>query len=391
MRRIGWSTALLIAAGAGAAAAEPAPPNTPVLEARISCRPMTLAGDPLWMEFQIRNLSDEPVTLTVADQPQSPDPMTQMGLPIEHVFSGKLGDSLRITEEDNPNPVTYRLPTRPEAARKIVLAAHGSIGTRIDMTILCDSFRRAGTYKVQWRPYQGALESNTLDVVVSPLRRATIFTDFGTMKVEFYYDAAPKTVDNFISLVDKGFYNGLRFHNILAGGWILGGDPRGDGTGIRPDGKLIPAELSNIPLDVGSLVMATRKGAPNTASCQFYICLARLPQLDGKQTVFGRLVGRESFETLQVLGRQPTDSNHRPLQPVYIRAISLENVPSHEASRIGGGTAERSPGGTTTRPANAPSSGRDDGAPSAYRLLVGSPEPPTTTRPSGDVASNGRR
>jgi peptidylprolyl isomerase/peptidyl-prolyl cis-trans isomerase B (cyclophilin B) len=104
---------------------------------------------------------------------------------------------------------------------------------------------------------------------------------------EFYPDDAPKTVDSFITLTNKGFYNGLTFHRVVAGFVVQGGDPLGNGSGDA--GYNLPAEFNEQKHLTGTVAMA-RSSDPNSASCQFYICLAPQPSLDGKYTVFGQTI-----------------------------------------------------------------------------------------------------
>ncbi len=147
------------------------------------------------------------------------------------------------------------------------------------------------------------------------------------MTIEFYYEAAPNHVANFIELAQNHFYDGLTFWRVVRGALIQGGDPRGDGTGVRPDGKTLKAEFSDIPHDLGTVTMAHKRGDPDSASCQFFICLTRLREFDRKWTVFGKVVGPESHKTLQALGSVETDARDQPIKKLYIRSITIEDVP----------------------------------------------------------------
>jgi cyclophilin family peptidyl-prolyl cis-trans isomerase len=161
------------------------------------------------------------------------------------------------------------------------------------------------------------------------VKQATIHTDFGTMTARFFPDVAPKHVENFISLSENGFYDDLGFHRIIDGFMIQGGCPRGDGTGDGPN--RLPAEFSDKPHKQGTLSMA-RAQDPNSASCQFFICLDRCDFLDGNYTVFGELVDDESIETLKKIGKvETTDSGmgekSAPVKPVKINKVTVEEVP----------------------------------------------------------------
>jgi cyclophilin family peptidyl-prolyl cis-trans isomerase len=350
------------------------------LEAEIIARkPLIQMGRPVWLDFIIRNRSDEPITLTVADLPVAQDKPAGMGLPLEHVFSGDPGQSIDIRGAGDGRPERLVAPPLPATGQSVVIAPHCTVGTQLDLARYCEGLRRAGTYEIQWRPYHGTLQSNKLRLVVAPHREAVIHTDFGRMTMRFSYDEAPHHVENFIELAEKGFYDGLTFHRVVHGGLVQGGCPRGDGTGVRPDGKLLKAEISNLPIDLGSVVMATARNDPDSGSCQFYISLTRLRSLEGTQTVFAHLVGEESYETLRKIGSVPTGDQDRPLKTVYIRNISLDNIVSDEGGRIGGSPSTR-PGtglgsgrrGSGPLPAVGPSSG-------AKR------EPGATTRPAAPV------
>ncbi len=105
--------------------------------------------------------------------------------------------------------------------------------------------------------------------------------------IDLFEKDAPITVNNFISLINKGFYNGLTFHRVIPGFVAQGGDPNGNGTG--GPGYQIPCETENNPNkhEVGSLSMA--HAGKDTGGSQFFICYNPLPHLDGVHTVFGKV------------------------------------------------------------------------------------------------------
>lgn len=109
----------------------------------------------------------------------------------------------------------------------------------------------------------------------------------GTLKIALDFKAAPKTVANFVGLAQKGFYNGIMFHRVIPGFMIQAGDPKGDGTG--GPGYRIPDEINTLTHEIGSLSMANT-GEPNSGGSQFFICHRPQMHLDGKHTVFGRVV-----------------------------------------------------------------------------------------------------
>lgn len=119
----------------------------------------------------------------------------------------------------------------------------------------------------------------------------------GEIRLEFYPDDAPKTVENFVTLAKKGFYNGLNFHRVVPDFVVQGGCPKGNGTG--GPGYQIKAEFNKQKHVRGTLAMA-RSQDPDSAGSQFYICYGTTPHLDGQYTVFGRVVsGMEHVDRIK--------------------------------------------------------------------------------------------
>ncbi|HVF90398.1 MAG TPA: peptidylprolyl isomerase [Blastocatellia bacterium] len=136
-------------------------------------------------------------------------------------------------------------------------------------------------------------------------RNAIIETDKGSITIELFEDKAPITAGNFIDLVEKGFYDGLKFHRYEPGFVIQGGDPRGNGTGGYTDPatggeRRIQLEVSPELKhgEAGAVAMA-RSSDPNSASCQFYITLGPAAFLDMNYAVFGRVT--DGLDTVQKL------------------------------------------------------------------------------------------
>jgi peptidyl-prolyl cis-trans isomerase B (cyclophilin B) len=119
----------------------------------------------------------------------------------------------------------------------------------------------------------------------------------GEIRLEFYPEDAPKTVENFVTLAKKGFYNGLNFHRVVPDFVVQGGCPKGNGTG--GPGYQIKAEFNKQKHVRGTLAMA-RSQDPDSAGSQFYICYGPTPHLDGNYTVFGRVVsGMEHVDRIK--------------------------------------------------------------------------------------------
>ena len=148
-----------------------------------------------------------------------------------------------------------------------------------------------------------------------------------TMKAELYPEVAPNTVNNFISLVKKGFYDGLIFHRIISGFMIQGGDP--DGTGMGGPGYSIKGEFSyngvdnNLKHSRGVLSMA-RAQHPDSAGSQFFIMHANAPHLDGQYAAFGKLI--EGEDVLDSIASVDTDWNDRPRKPQIMKTVTVETL-----------------------------------------------------------------
>lgn len=126
---------------------------------------------------------------------------------------------------------------------------------------------------------------------------ATFDTDRGAIKVELYPDKAPLTVANFVNLAKRGFYNGLNFHRVIPDFMIQGGCPQGTGTG-GPGYKFEDETKNGVAHERGVLSMAN--AGPNTNGSQFFITHVATPWLDGKHTVFGKVVsGIEAVDAVK--------------------------------------------------------------------------------------------
>lgn len=149
--------------------------------------------------------------------------------------------------------------------------------------------------------------------------------DGGVITMELYYDKAPNTVKNFISLVKSGFYDGLIFHRVIPRFMIQGGDP--EGTGFGDPGYSIKGEFpsNGFSNDLkhlrGTLSMA-RSTPPDTAGSQFFICVADAPSLDGNYAAFGQVL--EGMEVADRIVSVKTDANDRPLEDVVIKTVTVD-------------------------------------------------------------------
>ena len=142
-------------------------------------------------------------------------------------------------------------------------------------------------------------------------------------------DSAPYTVENFKKLIQKKFYNGLRFHRAFPGTLVQTGDPKsrwgqGDRTGTGGPGWTLPAEI-RLKHEKGAIAMARLPDkinpAKNSNGSQFYVCLTPMPKLDGQYTIFGTVL--EGMEVLEEISKAPTNSNDFPLPKIRIKSIVL--------------------------------------------------------------------
>ena len=149
---------------------------------------------------------------------------------------------------------------------------------------------------------------------------ATIETSKGTIELELFADDAPETVANFTKLAADGFYDGLIFHRVIRDFMIQGGCPEGTGTG--GPGYTFEDEFNQHKVVRGVLAMAN--AGPNTNGSQFFIVTTEeAPWLDGKHTVFGKVVS--GMETVDAIEQQPTDARDKPVEDAKIERVELEN------------------------------------------------------------------
>ena len=145
------------------------------------------------------------------------------------------------------------------------------------------------------------------------------------MKAELYPEIAPNTVNNFISLVKKGFYDGLIFHRVIKGFMIQGGDPEGTGMGgpgysIR--GEFTQNRFSNTLKHTEGVLSMARAMNPNSAGSQFFIMHKAAPHLDGSYAAFGKII--EGIDVVDKIAETDTDYNDRPLDEQKILSMTVE-------------------------------------------------------------------
>ncbi|GKU83022.1 peptidylprolyl isomerase [Niallia sp. NCCP-28] len=145
------------------------------------------------------------------------------------------------------------------------------------------------------------------------------------IEIELYPKVAPNTVSNFVSLVNKGFYDGLTFHRVIPDFMIQGGDPNGEGTG--DPGYSIKGEFSSNGFDNGlkherGILSMARSNDPDSAGSQFFIMVADQASLDGEYAAFGKVIsGMDIVDTIVNVGR---DENDKPLEDVIMKKVTVD-------------------------------------------------------------------
>ncbi len=150
------------------------------------------------------------------------------------------------------------------------------------------------------------------------MSQATIQTNHGTIELELFDDAAPKTVQNFKDLAEKGFYDGTIFHRVIKDFMIQGGDP--EGTGRGGPGYTFEDEFNDHKVERGALAMAN--AGPNTNGSQFFIVTTgAAPWLDGKHTVFGKVTG--GMDVVDAIENTPTGAGDRPREDAVMEKVTV--------------------------------------------------------------------
>ena len=160
--------------------------------------------------------------------------------------------------------------------------------------------------------------------MTNPIVRITM--DSGkTIRLELYPEIAPLTVENFLDLVKKDFYNGLTFHRIIPGFMIQGGDPSGNGTGgpgYNIKGEFKSNGVNNTIKHERGVISMARAFDPNSAGSQFFIMHKDAPHLDGEYAAFGKVI--EGLETVDEIASVETGFQDAPLKKVVMEKVEVE-------------------------------------------------------------------
>ncbi len=149
--------------------------------------------------------------------------------------------------------------------------------------------------------------------------------EFGTIEVELNPSVAPITVENFVKLANKGFYNGLTFHRVIKGFMIQGGCPRGNGTGgpgYSIKGEFYANGINNPLRHTRGVISMARAMDPDSAGSQFFIMHQDAPHLDGQYAAFGKVI--KGIEVVDAIASVNTNYYDMPLNKVVIKSIKIE-------------------------------------------------------------------
>jgi peptidyl-prolyl cis-trans isomerase A (cyclophilin A) len=151
------------------------------------------------------------------------------------------------------------------------------------------------------------------------IKKAEFNTNKGNFKIELFGDKAPITVGNFIKLVNEGFYNGLIFHRVIPNFMIQGGCPHGTGRG--GPGFTIRDEFHPNLQHNSKGILSMANAGPNTGGSQFFITVAPTPWLDGKHSIFGKVI--EGIEVIENISKVQRNRNDKPIEDIIINSIKI--------------------------------------------------------------------
>lgn len=165
-------------------------------------------------------------------------------------------------------------------------------------------------------PTMTELKKDTITVAV-------IQTTMGTIELELFADKAVKTAQNFVGLAETKYYNGIIFHRVINNFMIQGGDPAGTGSGGESIwGKPFEDEVKTGLKHSSEGILSMANAGPNTNGSQFFITLKATPWLDGKHTVFGKVIS--GMEVVKAIGKIKTNQNDKPLIDVVMQKVTIE-------------------------------------------------------------------
>ncbi|GMK55754.1 hypothetical protein CspeluHIS016_0208100 [Cutaneotrichosporon spelunceum] len=161
----------------------------------------------------------------------------------------------------------------------------------------------------------------------------TLHTSLGDLKIEVFCEAVPKTAENFLALCASGYYDGCLFHRNIKGFMVQTGDPTGTGKGGQSIwGEPFGDEVRQTLKFNARGIVAMANAGPGTNKSQFFISYAKQPSLDGKYTIFGRVIdGQDS--TLDMLERVPVNAKNRPEKEIKLETVTIHANPIADAQK----------------------------------------------------------
>lgn len=224
-------------------------------------------------------------------------------------------------------------PSRPDK-----LAPDSFYGAVVNMVELFPRLAVAGTYQIFWNA--DGVVSDMIVVTIIPRYDPTkeyvceVETDHGTIVIDLFSKSSPIAVKSFVDMAQARFYDGLRFHEVRADHYIVGGDPRS--VGREQPSIQYPAELSSLPLVAGTVVMRPVRAVPPSNGSTFVILLRPQPSWQGQVTPLGQVV--RGLDVVQRLSRTPstglnTKPNFKPLQELEIKRVTIHEKPARTPAK----------------------------------------------------------
>lgn len=306
-RAVAISSAIVLALAMPLGRAAETPPSDvrALLEARN--RQFFYVGDPFPVRISIENGGS-----SIVDNP---------------IKSGLL-KSFEVRRADGTEVKATGKADVPEPLRPEKLSPQAGYYVFADLTKMFPEMLKPGQYSVQWSAQGVTSEAIVVRMIpkYDPSKdyEARVDTEQGTFTIDLLGKTSPVAVKAFVDMSNAGFYDGLTFHKIVPDAFIEGGDPAGDGSGAPP--FLYVAELGNVPVVAGSVLMRPAGASPPSNGSQFLITLRPEPSWTGQSTVVGQVVG--GLDVVSKISKLPssqqsTKPNFKPLAEVRIRKITV--------------------------------------------------------------------
>ena len=197
-------------------------------------------------------------------------------------------------------------------------------GDNVNVTVTLDKYvamETGLTFYIRERERGPIVGTGTVIETLTTLTTITLKTTMGDIEIELFPNYAPRTVNNFIELASRQFYDGTIFHRVIPGFMIQGGDPLGNGTG-GPGYNFDDEFHPNLVFDKPYLVAMANSG-PNTNGSQFFITVAETPWLNNKHTIFGEVKDQDSRNVVDAIAQAKTNDDDKPIVDIKINSITI--------------------------------------------------------------------